>query len=103
MPLVQDQSLDLLISSPARYHCTTDARPLNITNIITTSQLYYTKNVHLPHIVISSALSHQVVDIDRILLTNPMDAVLSLDQHLEHRHAMVLCLRLIMFFMSYSQ
>ena len=25
MPLVQDRSLDLLISSPARYHCTTDA------------------------------------------------------------------------------
>ena len=25
MPLVQDQSLDLLISSPSRYHCVTDA------------------------------------------------------------------------------
>ena len=25
MPLVQDQSLDLLISSPAHYHCATDA------------------------------------------------------------------------------
>ena len=25
MPLVQDRSLDLLTSSPARYHCTTDA------------------------------------------------------------------------------
>ena len=25
MPLTQDQSLDLLVSSPARYHCTTDA------------------------------------------------------------------------------
>ena len=25
MPLAQDRSLDLLASSPARYHCTTDA------------------------------------------------------------------------------
>ena len=27
MPQVQDRSLDLLSSSPARYHCTTDAPP----------------------------------------------------------------------------
>ena len=29
MPVVQDRSLDLLTSSPACYHCTTDARMLN--------------------------------------------------------------------------
>ena len=29
MPLAQDRSLDLLVSSPERYHCTTDAPEQN--------------------------------------------------------------------------
>ena len=32
MPLVQDGSLDLLTSSPARYHCTTDT-PIEVQKI----------------------------------------------------------------------
>ena len=37
MPLMQDRSLDLLTSSPARYHCTTDAPTIIVNTKRTTT------------------------------------------------------------------
>ena len=56
MPLVQDRSLNLLASSPARYHCTTDAPWYNktylcwLTITITTIMVYF----YMAHIQIGT-------------------------------------------------
>ena len=47
MPQVQDQSLDLLTSSHAHYHCATDSPTPPPTNLSIISNLYMNINIHV--------------------------------------------------------
>ena len=45
MPLAHDRSLDLLASSQARYHCTTDAFPVIRTQMLKCIELFFLQSV----------------------------------------------------------
>ena len=58
MPLAQDQSLDLLASSPALYHCTTDASTNQQQNTVLYPAQLNNKLKTLLHIII---IAHHVI------------------------------------------
>ena len=77
MPLVQDWSIDLVISSPASYHCTTNASPPRFayTNLLCLSPysnpLDHFVSQHHPSLLISHRSDHWICSLDLTATNRP--------------------------------
>ena len=69
MPLAQDRSLDQLASSPARYHCTTDA-PYSI--VIESNGDIFTRRILYTYELKSSANIFEIRIINDVFLSNEL-------------------------------